>query len=581
MTYHLVTTFDEALWDNKKENLLLGSWCLPYLEKIKKKEISFSFALPYGVSKKDKDLDYLEIIRLEQKIFPILCEILNDIHAVNFSIRFWKILLGHWFRAALNLLINRINTIYNLDTKYKISSTTFYLGDYCLATEDTISFIWAADDDKWNNYLYKFILNKIRPEIKFNEKICFNKSPRFILNKNKKNFLLKNCLNVLNRLIDYLSSDSDGFFIHTYLPLIEESILQLSLFQIPRIRKDIPLNFTKEPDLNLRKGICLKLFERLKLQDNEALIVSLIFDLMPVCYVEDFNSLVKRSNDMQWPESPKFIFTSNSYHSDELFKIWAAQKVEKGSKYIIGQHGNNFGTYRYMNPSLEEDFSDKFLTWGWSGNLIQHTKTFIFKKLPKKYNSKGSILLIEYPLPQRIYTQDVSYEYETYFSEQLNFVSNLSLANKNRLIVRLHPIYRNTSSHEMHRWNDFDPSINLELGTNRINNLIKNSAIVVHSYDSTGILETLAADIPTIAFWQNGLDHLLDDIKPIYEKMVDVGIFHLSPDSASNLINHVIDNIDNWWNQQEIQEARISFCNNFARKSENRITEIKKILLES
>jgi hypothetical protein len=36
-----------------------------------------------------------------------------------------------------------------------------------------------------------------------------------------------------------------------------------------------------------------------------------------------------------------------------------------GSKYIVGAHGANYGTYSYMNPSVEEVTADSFFTWGW------------------------------------------------------------------------------------------------------------------------------------------------------------------------------------------------------------------------
>ena len=45
--------------------------------------------------------------------------------------------------------------------------------------------------------------------------------------------------------------------------------------------------------------------------------------------------------DLQpWPKNPKFIFTSNNFYRDELFKLWTATKVVSGSKYV-NQHGNN------------------------------------------------------------------------------------------------------------------------------------------------------------------------------------------------------------------------------------------------
>ena len=40
--------------------------------------------------------------------------------------------------------------------------------------------------------------------------------------------------------------------------------------------------------------------------------------------------------------NPEFIFTSNNFHTDEIFKLWSAIKVERGTKYYIGQHGNNY-----------------------------------------------------------------------------------------------------------------------------------------------------------------------------------------------------------------------------------------------
>jgi hypothetical protein len=50
---------------------------------------------------------------------------------------------------------------------------------------------------------------------------------------------------------------------------------------------------------------------------------------------------------MKWPEKPKFIFTSNCFDGDEVFKVWTALKVEQGISYFVGQHGNNFGTHAW------------------------------------------------------------------------------------------------------------------------------------------------------------------------------------------------------------------------------------------
>ena len=47
--------------------------------------------------------------------------------------------------------------------------------------------------------------------------------------------------------------------------------------------------------------------------------------------------------------------------------------------------------------------------------------------------------------------------------------------------------------------------------------------------------------------------------------LVDAGILHLSAETASEKVNEVWEDIDAWWKQNFIQDARKSFCNSFAK----------------
>jgi putative transferase (TIGR04331 family) len=104
--------------------------------------------------------------------------------------------------------------------------------------------------------------------------------------------------------------------------------------------------------------------------------------------------------------------------------------------------------------------------------------------------------------------------------------------------------------------------------------------LLVHSYDSTGLLETLEADRPTIAFWQDGLNHLVDEAIPHYQLLISAGIVHLTPESAAAKINEIWADVDNWWASHEIQSARQIFCEKYARTSKKPIRQLKKLLLE-
>ncbi len=125
---------------------------------------------------------------------------------------------------------------------------------------------------------------------------------------------------------------------------------------------------------------------------------------------------------------------------------------------------------------------------------------------------------------------------------------------------------------------DLDKTIKLDMGSSIISKLIAQSRLIVHSYDSTGILETLAQNIPTLAFWQNGFDHLRDSAKPYYQLLVNVGIVHLKPESAAAKVCEIWDDVEGWWAQSAVQEARKQFCDRYARVSQNPVNELKKIL---
>jgi putative transferase (TIGR04331 family) len=115
------------------------------------------------------------------------------------------------------------------------------------------------------------------------------------------------------------------------------------------------------------------------------------------------------------------------------------------------------------------------------------------------------------------------------------------------------------------------------MGNEPIRKLIAKSRLVVHSYDSTGILETLSENIPTLAFWQNDFEHLRETAKPYYQLLVDAGIVHLSAESLAQKVNEVWDDVNSWWEQSSVQYARKQFCDRYARQSQKPVGALKEI----
>ena len=116
-----------------------------------------------------------------------------------------------------------------------------------------------------------------------------------------------------------------------------------------------------KPNNVLRKSLTKKFIK--KSDDHmENILRLLLFELLPIYFLEGFEDLKKIASQQPWPKSPKFIFTSNNFNTDEIFKIWTATKIQSGTKYYIGQHGNNYGTRKYISPTIEEKTPDKFFT---------------------------------------------------------------------------------------------------------------------------------------------------------------------------------------------------------------------------
>lgn len=582
----LITTAEERTWKFDRPVVFLGEWCRRYDRKSIWEKMDAEVSQPYCLSLEQKKKEIKFLRKLESDLFPQIAFQLNLFHGVNYSDRYWQILIGQWLRVFIETVSFRYNAIKQCLDFYFVSETSVLYPDYySLGTFDFLSFIYAANNDIWNNILYSKILYFLRRENITQEKIKIDESRFYQIKSNPsaetfKNHLRKIILNSQEFFCKKLTRDTDSYIVNSYLPRLEEMKLKISFFQNPFFLKTVNPELT-EPNISLRNELRCQM----EIENDNSLISFLkgiFFESIPSCYLEGYENLIKSMKNFGFPKNPKFIFTSNNFFSDEIFKVWTAGRVEDKTPYFIGQHGNNYGVHRFISfETIEETTSDKFLTWGWKAGLPQHLPAFNFKTAgqdPGQFDFQGGLLLIEDLLYNQVYFWDKYAEFCEYFEDQLTFVQNLKLQCRKELIIRLHPSAKLLHWFEQERWADFDPSIKLDFGSRKIKDVIKTSRLVVHSYDSTGILETLSLNIPTLSFWQNNLDHVRDHAIPYYRDLIEVGIFHLSPESVANKINLIWDDVSAWWYSDKVQGARKNFCDQFSVESKNPLRDLKKIL---
>ena len=253
------------------------------------------------------------------------------------------------------------------------------------------------------------------------------------------------------------------------------------------------------------------------------------------------------------------------------------------AKYIIGQHGSNYGTERFNSPKLEEELPDKFISWG----NIQYQKNivpgFVFS-YPQaniiKHNKKGQLLLVELSPPLHFYHHDAHHTFKKYFESQINFYNNLNYNLKNNIIVRLPEQSKILHFNEIERWKKINKKIKLDNFSCSMKKSINKSSIIIFSYFSTGFLECLNQNIPTLGFWEEPLYVVLNKCKKDFKELIDIKVIHSNSISASNHLNLLGNNIDDWWYSDNVQKVRLNFISKYANIEKRPINFLKKIILD-
>jgi putative transferase (TIGR04331 family) len=340
---YLISTADERTWKFDRPVIFLGEWCRVYDRKHIWQDMDAIVAPPYGLGQAKKDADHAEARALEEQLFPVLCATLNRHHGTQHGPRFWRIVLGHWLRRYVDVMLNRVKTLEQCLQRHQISGTTAYANDhYALAMQDSNAMIWASSDERWNNALTVRILDLLGTESCPVDVIAGCVSPGFRWNALAttpalKRKVLEWCYQRAGKLASYLAgADDDAFIISSYLPKKEEIKLQLTLGQCPQLWVSPRYEISAEPDRTLRESLANQVTRKPENNLKDILSV-MIFELLPVCYLESFADLNKLVKKQPWPTKPKFILTSNDFDTNEVFKLWAANKAESGSTYITGQ----------------------------------------------------------------------------------------------------------------------------------------------------------------------------------------------------------------------------------------------------
>jgi len=316
----------------------------------------------------------------------------------------------------------------------------------------------------------------------------------------------------------------------------------------------------------------------------EKLLDAIIPEQIPVAHVEAFDDLRSRAL-RAFPDKPKLIVTSVAETYDEGFKVWTASHVDQGAAFSVSQHGGFFGAGLWMSTETHQiKISNRYYSWGWCDEISHSIKPMSALKLVGiqrriRRSDSGRILWAVTSMSRysyRMLSMPVAGQFLAHMKDEFRLAKALPPEIRRKITLRLYPDTHGWD--EDLRWRDHFPDLEIYKGSSSMERQLSGSSLLISTYHGTAFLETLAADFPTIIFWDPCYWELRESAKPFFDLLSDAGIFHTEPESAALKIEEVSDIPMNWWRLPKVQNARREFCKRFAHTSAGWLREWKSEL---
>jgi putative transferase (TIGR04331 family) len=566
----LVTTAIDYTRDVNKEIIFLGDWCIRDSTNDIIKKYNYSIISYHWNDRTKYNNDYKSLDDLYERYLQDISLCLNKIHNTNNSLVYWRIIIGPWLKFFIDAIFDRYEVVEKAISNHNITETVVY--DYSVedfVPNDFIDFYTTFTKDEWNHVVFAELLKQ--------SSIKFILSDHKIINEDSKKLSIMSLFyRKINNFLFYVSYFlNNSNFLSIYLSFFQKFKTDIKLGYFPHFNF---YRFGNQKKSKINHDL-RKLIKFEKTDNKFQLFLNKLIPLFfPKIYMEDFKS-IKKTITKKFNKNPKIIFTSNAYHGDDAFKIWCAEKKEKGSRIIIGQHGGITGlSLNNQSEDHQLKIADVYCSWGWSRkgfHNICKMPSLQLSQISIKPKQNGKILLVLPSYPKYFYQNfnvPISGQSKYFLYDQIKFVQRLNENLRENIFIRT-------------QGNDVDElSIisKAKLDKFLVQNKIKLSKqlskykLCLITYNSTTMLETLSSNFPSLIVLDPKYFEIREEAKDILNKLQEVGILHYSYDSAISFIVKVEKDISKWWLDYKLRSAVKNFCNSYAYTSSNFEIEWKK-----
>lgn len=563
----LAMTADRRFMAADPDTIFLGLWCLPESELAGARSPRI---VPYAF---DDRARLHQAYRYLDRIYPTLIsglgEVLNELHATSHSTRYWEIVAGYWLRLYIEILYERHACLSAAREVLGAVKVRLLPPDAYRTVGHSLEFDSRCVSDLYNQQIYSQIIEHIGgfalSYADLDPAIWRTRGAGSA--KHRVRTIAKNTI----RWVSLLGSKwNTRYLCATYLPPRDLVATSLRLRLFPTV--DTP------PVCAGRNGPCddalRRELGRVPANDDfERLVVATLPINLPRAYLEDF-AAVGRFVRRFYPKKTRLVLTANSFAVNETFKRFAAEQVERhNTPYVIHQHGGHYGCGLWnSSEDYETRVADRYLSYGWDDPARPKIQSFYASRIAAPTRSSpmgkasGDILWILASFPRYAYTMYATPSgphFRTYLEEQGRFVKNLSASARCLLKCRLYPI--------SYGWRDMETIARIggpvtldecKITTKRRMNTVR---LCICTYNATAHLESFAANIPTILFWNPAYWEIRAEAREIMSQLHSAGVLCHTPEAAARTVDNIMDDTFGWWAQPKIQRLRYEFCQRFAR----------------
>lgn len=575
----LATTALSEFWDPQERLLFLGPWCTLHNQREKWAHLDYAM-LPNPWDDREcfrQAGQYCQ--QVFEKVLAELGQFLNRVHGVTFTQRYWRILLGPWLLNFIDIFYDRFVC---LEAAFSSCSSlhTWLLDENCYRTP--WNFLEASDFTEVDHNNLQIYSQIIRLQgYTFPSKPAHEKpetGPREV-KRSMISWLPRKIIDQLEVVIAKFRSDDEVVFLEGNVDRFSKlRLLATGGFHGKFISKVLPgrSDCRAEAETRPRRDLA-------ELSSGNDPFVRLLVASLPVnfpaMYLEGFRPCREWVLDQFHGERlPKILCSIGRIWADDFGKFLGGEISQRGGKLISLQHGAGYGWTRFLSvEDHERRISDRFYAWGWAGQESDsRLKNLAAAKLCIRERKRGlsakypKILLISTGYPRYLYRfQDypVGSQWEDYIAAIRKFLQALAPTILNEVIYRGHSFD--------YGWQMTDrikpgfSQVTIDDHSRRYPQQMMRSRLLVFDHPGTTFLEALAANAPSILFFDTRIWEVREAARPYLEVLREAGIFHEDPQAAAQQINRVYQGVDDWWFDTDRQQARNKVAAHFAYSGHN------------